>query len=373
MSLVLCPECGIKISDKAISCPYCGFRSDDSIRPISEQDSYEIIPTFEYDIEEWLPNKENLNIISYDDNKNLINFFGNWTNIQRTMPSLAETINAMALKETILVADMDSYIKDLIEKGIYRFTKDKTGQILPTIRDSKGIVKQVRLKKIYQNPQLAQSLNNLHTQMAMAQILDEIKCIGIAISDIHIELQNDRLAMVDSAKDKLLQAFRIQDHRLKEIAVLNIINSATDAKHVLMRNFSQNLQGIKNNADKSRFQSVFSQNHRSIDKKAIDSFQALIAIFNVIQVECKGYSVIGEYEASKECLLQFKDFILENHLDKRDTLLLINESTKTKQIQIVDEFSIVANKISNFQKTEKLESYLLDELEGGNQSDETKK
>lgn len=42
MSLILCPECGTKISDKARICPHCGFMSDDNLRPISEQDTYEI-------------------------------------------------------------------------------------------------------------------------------------------------------------------------------------------------------------------------------------------------------------------------------------------------------------------------------------------
>ena len=56
MSLILCPECGTKISDKATSCPHCGFVSADPSRPISEQDTYEMVPAFRYDIEEWKPN-----------------------------------------------------------------------------------------------------------------------------------------------------------------------------------------------------------------------------------------------------------------------------------------------------------------------------
>ena len=27
MSLILCPECGTKISDRATKCPHCGFQS----------------------------------------------------------------------------------------------------------------------------------------------------------------------------------------------------------------------------------------------------------------------------------------------------------------------------------------------------------
>ena len=65
MSRILCPECGTKISDKATKCPHCGFQSADPKRPISEQDKYEMVPIFEYDIEEWQPNRGELSIISY--------------------------------------------------------------------------------------------------------------------------------------------------------------------------------------------------------------------------------------------------------------------------------------------------------------------
>lgn len=58
MSRILCPECGTKISDKAKTCPNCGFQSVDPNRPISEQDKYEIVPSFGYDIEAWNPIEE---------------------------------------------------------------------------------------------------------------------------------------------------------------------------------------------------------------------------------------------------------------------------------------------------------------------------
>lgn len=120
MSRILCPECGTKISNKATKCPHCGFQSADPKRPISEQDKYEMVPIFEYDIEEWQPNRGELSIISYEDNRSLIQYFGKWENIKVKLPAIAEVIGAMAGKDHIMVAKMDSYVKDLIDKGIYR-------------------------------------------------------------------------------------------------------------------------------------------------------------------------------------------------------------------------------------------------------------
>lgn len=349
MSLILCPECGTKISDKAVTCPHCGFMSDDNLRPISEQDTYEIVPTFRYDIEEWKPNGEQLSVVAVEDNKSLVRFFGQWKNIERTMPDIADVIQKMAYKENVFVAKMDKYVKDLIDKGIYRFTIDKQGEILPTIRNSEGIVKQVRLEEMSFSPKLANSMSNLAIHAAMAQILNEIECVGDAIRRIHAELQNDRIALAESARDKMKFATKIQDAKLREIVILNAIDAATEAKRVLMRNFSENLQFIADNSEKNDVR-LFIERKKGADipQKVSNSFQDLVEITNSVQVECEGYFILGEFEASKESLLQFKNFIIENHLDDRDTLLLLNENTPQKKMPIVNEFMIISERITNF-------------------------
>lgn len=349
MSLILCPECGTKISEKASTCPHCGFMSDDNSRPISEQDTYEIVPTFCYDIKEWKPTSRHLSVVAVEDNKSLVQFFGQWKNIERTMPAIADVIQQMAKKENILIAKMDKYVKELIDRGVYRFTIDKQGEILPTIRDSEGIVKQVRLEEMSLSPELANSMNNLAIHATMAQILDEIEYVGDAIRGIHIELQNDRIALAESARDKMKFAAKIQDTKLREIAILNAIDAATEAKRVLMRNFGENLQFITDNSEKNDVQLLFEgKKGRDIPQKVSDSFQDLVAIINSVQAECEGYAILGEFESSKESLLQFKNFITENHLDDRDTLLLLNENTPQKKIPIVNEFMLISERITDF-------------------------
>lgn len=369
MGLILCPECGTKISDKATKCPHCGFQSADPSRAISEQDKYEIVPIFEYDIEEWKPNRGDLSVISYEDNKSLIEYFGDWETIEVKLPAIAEVIGSLANKEHVMIAKMDSYVKDLIDKGIYRFTIDKNGEILPTIRDADGFVKQVRLEDMALTPNLTQSLNNLSTHAVMAQILDEIEYVGDAIREIHIELQNDRLAMAESSRDKLKQARMIQDAKLREIALLGVVNSATDAKRILMRNFTQNMYHIVEHSHKSDLQLILSpKSEKDISPKAIDAFQSLVYITNAVQTECEGYALLGEYEPCRECLLEFKSFIEENKLDQRDTLLLLNENSAQKRIEIVDEFSDIASRITAFDvSTGQIENQMRGLLTGGDE------
>ncbi len=358
MSLILCPECGTKISNKATTCPHCGYVSSDSSLPISVQDTYEVVPTFSYDIEEWNPNREQTSLLAYEDNRTLVEYLGNWQNIQLRLPAIAKVIKSMADKDKILVAKMDSYVKTLIEKGVYRFTIDKQGEILPTIRDAEGIVKQVRLQEMTLTPELANSLTNLQTHAAMAQILDEIEYVGDAIRGIHIELQNDRIALAESTRDKLLLASKIQDTKLREVALLNVVNSATEAKRVLMRNFAENLAFIAENSQKNDVQLLIEgKKGRDIPQKAADAFQALVSITNSVQIECQGYALLGEYEASKESLLQFRQFIKDNKLDDRDTLILLNENTPMKKMTVVNEFMKIADNITTFDASRQITGY----------------
>lgn len=192
----------------------------------------------------------------------------------------------------------------------------------------------------------------------MARILDEIEYVGDAIRGIHIELQNDRIALAESAKDKLLFASRIQDTKLREISLLNVVNSATEAKRVLMRNFSENLNFIAENSQKNDVQLLIEgKKGKDIPQKAADAFQALVSITNAVQIECQGYALLGEYEAAKECLLQFRRFITDNKLDDRDTLILLNENTPAKKMPVVNEFMKIANNITTFDASRQLTGY----------------
>ena len=190
----------------------------------------------------------------------------------------------------------------------------------------------------------------------MAQILDEIEYIGDAIQGIHIELQNDRIALAESAKDKLMQARQIQDSRLRSQAILGVISSATDAKRTLMRSFSQNLLYIKDYSNKSNFEQIVDpKGHKNVPVKTQDAMQELALITNVVQIECEGYSLLGEYDACKTCLDEFSGFIEENRLNNRDTLLLLNENASQKKVELVNRFNDIAQRITSFEPDKLIE------------------
>ena len=92
----------------------------------------------------------------------------------------------------------------------------------------------------------------------------------------------------------------------------------------------------------------------------------MVSITNSVQIECQGYALLGEYEASKASLLQFRDFITDNKLNERDTLILLNENTPMKKMPVVNEFMQIAENIKRFDASKQLGSYSFNMLTEGN-------
>jgi hypothetical protein len=137
-------------------------------------------------------------------------------------PTLANLIMKMAagVNETRWVAKIPGNYKKLIDEGTLRLVLDKNGEILPTIYGKEGFVKQVRLEQIQVPVDLTQAMQHLETQAALSLVLAEIHSVNEGIRQLESGLQNDRLAMVKCAWDKLMQARAIADSRLREFYVL---------------------------------------------------------------------------------------------------------------------------------------------------------
>lgn len=355
MSLILCPECGTKISDKALVCPNCGYYSKNPKKPISTQDKYEVVPYFSYDIEDWIPSRDELSTISYEDNKRLFLQFGKWKKICDFLPGIGQFIQEMAKRDHVMLAKMDDYVKKLIDNGTYRFMVDKNGEILPTIIDSSTgkTVKQVRLVKGELANNILTALDNLANHARMAEIIDEIQKIREALDDQRRSLQNDRIAKYEAAKDKLNQAKYIEDSRLREAKLLEVAGTATDAKRTLMRQFRNDYMSVIENSNKNKnifekLGSVVFNDNKDTSQNADNAINTLVMITNAVQVECEAFAILGEKEPCKRCLEDFRQFVMDNKLNERDTLLLLNESATQNKIDIVNEFSGIEKKILLF-------------------------
>ncbi len=86
-----CPDCGSFISDQALSCPVCGYVGKNPKRPLSTQGKYYVKPIFQYQLEEWSSDEQKY-VMSFPDNDILINEFGNYNQLKKNFPQIAQVI-----------------------------------------------------------------------------------------------------------------------------------------------------------------------------------------------------------------------------------------------------------------------------------------
>lgn len=284
--------------------------------------------------------------ISMIQNNNLNIIFGRAENLSRVAPAFFQTIMSM-LPKTIKVAEVNPAIQKLIDEGVYRYLIDKKGEILPSIFGGDSIVSQVRLKDLELTPDLGGSIVDLQTQIALAQVINEIHDVQRGIANLHNELQDDRLALADSAWQQLQQVTKISDSRVREEKLLSILSSATDAKCILFRAFASEKRFFDERKDKGWFSKVIdkeAQDHG--DEHSAEIFTSLLAITKTVQVETTVYCLLGEQNAARISLIQFSDFISTNSLDDRETLLTLNSFSDSDQKSLIDNFTEIQQKIA---------------------------
>ncbi len=344
MGLVYCPECGTKVSDKASVCPFCGFRSSTKNLPMIA--SKKPLKRIQWESSSLASEFDQVFPISTIQNNNLNIIFGRAENLSRIAPAFFQAIMSM-LPKTIKVAEINPAIQRLIDKGVYKFLTDKNGEILPSIFGDKGIVAQVRLKDIKLTPDLGRSIVDLQTQIALAQVISEIHDVQRGIANLHSELQDDRLALAESAWQQLQQAAQISDSRVREEKLLGILSSTTEAKCILFRAFGSEKRFFDDRNDQDWFSKL-------IDKEAQDHgyehsaeiFNSLLAITKTVQVETTVYCLLGEQNAARLSMKQFSDFISENSLDEMETLKWLNSFGNSDRQSLIDSFTEIQQKIS---------------------------
>lgn len=313
---VQCPACGTFVAETATMCPYCGFRGDDPNQPIYKQGEYRPVPVVPCEIV--VDDGRSCEIrLSDEDNKNLFRHLADWNWLSTMLPALAETLESIFGGTVHLEAKLPEHIMHMIEEGKLHFATDKNSEILAEVFDERNkIFKQVRLEKVVRNDALLPAMQHLETQAALCLVMGKIDEVGRAVQQLGEELQQDRLARVDAALDMFQQACRIESSRERNEYVREALNEATRAKALLVRNFAQQQRLMEQGGKKS--------------DAALRAMQDYVAIVNAVNVQMQTHMALEQQDAAAYCLQDLNKFIKNYDLDKRDTMLNLVGSVKSK-------------------------------------------
>ena len=162
-----------------------------------------------------------------------------------TAPAFINAVKA-AIPDVTLQAVLTDDQKQQIAKGALKLMTKKDGSLMANLinPETKKIVATIPLKSVQMAPQMTQAMTSFSAQMQMAQIAEQIQVVQLAVEEVRMGQEYDRLATAYSCQQKLLQAMEIKDPQLKAMALMQLASDAEDSRNLLMLSQRSNVEFI---------------------------------------------------------------------------------------------------------------------------------
>ena len=164
---------------------------------------------------------------------------------------------------------------------------------------TKKIVATIPLKSVQMAPQMTQAMTSFSAQMQMAQIAEQIQVVQLAVEEVRMGQEYDRLATAYSCQQKLLQAMEIKDPQLKAMALMQLASDAEDSRNLLMLSQRSNVEFIMDQPEGFLQKMLSGSSPEKINGRMSEIRQSLCAVNMVSFAEAMAYQELP----SKEVLL----------------------------------------------------------------------
>ena len=215
--------------------------------------------------------------------------------IEKTLysaPAFVSAVKAAIPEEAYQVILTDEQ-KTKIASGALKLMTKKDGSLMANLinPETKKIVSTVSLGKVKLSPELSQAMTNYATQMQMAQIAEQIQFVQAAVEEVR---QGQELATAYSCQQKLIQAAAIQNPRLKEMALMQLVSDAENSRNLLMQSQSANAAFIKNQPESTWGKILSGATPEKINARMNELRESLCAVNMVSLAEAIAYQEMGE-------------------------------------------------------------------------------
>lgn len=230
-------------------------------------------------------------------------------------PSFVTAIKA-AVPEKVYRVILTDEQKSKIASGALKLMTKKDGSLMANLIDpeTKKIVSTVTIGEVKLSPELSQAVTNYATQMQMAQIAEQMQMVQTAVEEVRQGQEYDRLATAYSCQQKLLQAMAIQNPRLKEMALMQIVSDAEDSRNLLMQSQSVNASFLRNQPESFRGKLISGANPDKVNSRMKELRESLCTVNMVSLAEALAYQEMGETEAARVSLQYYAKYIQETYL-----------------------------------------------------------
>lgn len=241
-----------------------------------------------------------------------------FSKIEKALYIAPAFINAVkaAVPDVTLQAVLTDEQKQQIAQGALKLMTKKDGSLMANLINSetKKIVATIPLKSVQMAPEITQAMVSFSAQMQMAQIAEQIQAVQIAVEEIRMGQEHDRLAMAYSCQQKLLQAMEIKNPELKRMALMQLADSAEDSRNLLMLSQKSNVEFIMNQPE-NFFQKILSgSTPEKINERMKEIRESLYAVNLVSFAETMAYQELGEHDAARKSLTYYASFIEDTYI-----------------------------------------------------------
>lgn len=234
-------------------------------------------------------------------------------------PAFVNAIKAALPEETFQAILTDDQKQKLADGALKLMTK-KDGSLMANLVDpkTKKIVSTVSLKSVKLAPEMTQAMTSYATQMQMAQIAEQIQLVQLAVEEVRMGQEYDRLAMAYSCQQKLLQAMAIKNPELRMQQLSRIACDAEDSRNLLMQSQSANVAFIKNQPESFWGKLIQGATPEKINTRMNEIRESLCAVNMVSLAEAMAYQEMGESEAARKSLEYYGGYIKKTYLSTKD-------------------------------------------------------
>lgn len=220
----------------------------------------------------------------------------------------AETLGTDASQGAgpMLVATMSPAARRMLDDGQWMLRPDRQGMILPALVDDKGLIReQVRLEEHRPTAGVGPVLSGLMLQATLSLVLERVEDMRRTVERVARDMVEQRLA--DAAWCELAAIEAMDEGEDKHQRLNQAWSDAVKARCRLQGHWANCRQDLLDGHDE--------------EQAAVDMIRGLLAIARCAQVEMATNAMIDQTGPQYVCLAQLAEFVTDNGLDKRDTLL----------------------------------------------------
>lgn len=271
--------------------------------------------------------------------ENYKTLFGDARQALALLPELEDVATSLLPKPTV-VADIPSFLQEQIDSGELGFQVDRSGDNLAHLVDQNGRMRHVlRLDTKHLTPELSQAWNNLRTRAMQFEIMRGLRDIEEAVSEVKAGLQDDRLALVDSAWSLIEQAHHVSDSENRKLLLNQALDKAVVGHDQLTRSIGRDLANLKSHKGVLEILraevTTAIKSQKSLTEKNADCAEQVVRAIAAIESATRAAALVhmhhGEQDAARTTLRQFQNLLRDRHLDNDAAITTLSSFARKDQ------------------------------------------